>query len=232
MMRFSYTEDSCAMWRCVFEKLKNRFGLCRTACVFLVMVLCIPSMSAFAVEFCGSLERRQGPWDYTNPQDQSMLALVEEFHFRNDVFMLRGSLNGLTNNLSYTLGRFPNHHRALDALSRLAVREGTNQPGTAEYSINCYFERAMRWRPRDVGVRLVHAIHHYRSGRVDEAIAEAREGLKLAPNSAELHYNLGLFLVKKGDYAAARRHAQQAYRQNYPLPGLRQQLERVGQWSN
>ncbi len=212
--------------------VKKWFGIANAGIIPLIMMLVMLGTPALGAEFCGSLESNHGPFDYNDPERRGRLRLVEQYHLSDDVFMLRTHLTNITNNLNYTLNVFPNHPRALDAISRLAIREGTNQPGRARYSVDCFFERAIRWRPSDPTVRLVYAIHHYRFGRVDEAIAEAREGLKLAPNSAELHYNLGLFLVNKGDYAAARRHAQQAYRQNYPLPGLRQQLERVGQWSN
>jgi hypothetical protein len=54
--------------------------------------------------------------------------------------------------------------------------------------------------------------------------------VELMPDSAEAHYNLGLLYVRSGEYAEARTHAGRAYALGYPLPGLRDQLDRAGQW--
>lgn len=201
----------------------------RAVCCAALLLLCAP---AFALTDCGSLERDNGPWDYNDHSrsTRGRLAIVERVHFTQEIATLRRPVASLAGNLNYTLGNFPNHHRALDAISRLSAREGAAHLRNAPYSTDCYFERAVRWRPLDPVVRLVFAIHHFRFGRLEAAIAEARRGLELAPNHVELHYNLGLFLVRKGEYEAARRHAREAYRRGYALPGLRQQLERVGEW--
>lgn len=48
--------------------------------------------------------------------------------------------------------------------------------------------------------------------------------------SAEIHYNLGLIYLDLGNADAALASAQTAYRLGYPLPGLRNRLQRLGKW--
>jgi tetratricopeptide (TPR) repeat protein len=183
---------------------------------------------------CGSLDNGYGPYDYANHHHRTQrLPIVERFHFGEDVVSLRDAgrvPDHLGRNIAYVLHAFPNHHAALDAMSRLGVRQGREQPLGARYSIECYFERATRWNPRDPKVKLVHAIHHYRNGRLDQAVQEALVGLSMSPDDPEIHYNLGLFLFRKGEYAQAREYGKRAYELGYPLPGLRDQLGRVGYW--
>ena len=65
-------------------------------------------------------------------------------------------------------------------------------------------------------------------GRNDEAreiLIRGNEATK--GKSAELHYFLGLAYVDAGDAASARKHADQAYRLGYPLPGLKNKLDRL-----
>ena len=183
---------------------------------------------------CGSLANHYGPYDYSNPTHRSRyLPIVEKHHFSKDVFALRkpGDSGTIGEDIAYTLHTFPNHHRALDAMSRLSIREGRATPSRARYTIDCYFQRAIEWRPKDADARMVYGLHHYRSGRLDAAIDQMREGVRISPNHAELQYNLGLLLVRKQDYSAALEHAKKAYGLGYPLPGLRNQLERLGEWS-
>ena len=44
------------------------------------------------------------------------------------------------------------------------------------------------------------------TGKLDEAIAEYREAIRLKPDYAEAHYNLGLTLQWKGSSARPRAH--------------------------
>ena len=64
----------------------------------------------------------------------------------------------------------------------------------------------------------------------DAAIQQLNEAHRLAPESAEIQYNLGLTLLSLGEVDAAARHAHDAYALGYPLPGLRRKLEAAGSW--
>lgn len=182
---------------------------------------------------CGSLENHYGPYDYSNATHRTeRLPIVERFHFNEDVFQLRRGLSTSTiaDDIAYTLRTFPNHHRALDAMSRLEARARVKNQPLGGYTIDCWFDRAIRWRPADGMIYLVHGLHHFRSNRLADAEQEMLKAVELMPDSAEAHYNLGLLYVRTGNFPAARRHALLAYGSGYPLPGLRNQLIRAGEW--
>lgn len=168
--------------------------------------------------------------DYTNAQLRSRhLGVVERVHFTEDVRSLRRGATGyLAPDIEYVLNWFPNHHGALDALARLAVREGTGQPRHASAHIECRFRWARQTQPRDAMVPVIRGIYYQRLGRLEDAREQLELALGLEPDSAEVHYNLGLALVRLGDYERARTHAREAYARGYPLPGLRDQLSRAG----
>jgi Flp pilus assembly protein TadD len=60
------------------------------------------------------------------------------------------------------------------------------------YSIDCWFERAMTFRPEDGVVRVVYAIFLARKGDNEAALSRYKEALALQPDSPETHYNIGL----------------------------------------
>ena len=53
---------------------------------------------------------------------------------------------------------------------------------------------------------------------------------KLAPHSAELHYNFGLLYFDLKNYKEAVAQARQAYAKGFPLPGLKRKLQNIGAW--
>ena len=170
-----------------------------------------------------------GPFDYTNPSDvKNHLPVVERYHFSSEVENLQRDMTGsIYGDLRYTLRAFPNHHRALNAMGRLELRDGV---GAEAKQASCYFERAIRFNPSDATVRLVYGIYLYRKENLGAAIRELEKAIELAPNSAEAHYNLGLVLQNTGQPAEAVKHAAFAQQLGYPLPGLIRKLERAGYW--
>jgi TPR repeat protein len=50
----------------------------------------------------------------------------------------------------------------------------------------------------------------------------------LGLNSPELYYNLGLLYLDMKDLRQAKEYADKAYGEGYPLPGLKNRLERAG----
>jgi len=72
----------------------------------------------------------------------------------------------------------------------------------------------------------------YKQGKFAEARAVLEDGIaKVKPPTAEMHYFLGLILVKQKDYAPAEVQAKAAYALGYPLPGLKNKLKAAGHWS-
>ena len=157
---------------------------------------------------------------------------MEQYHFNDEVFRLVRGKTGQkpTGDIAYTLHAFPNHHRALDAFARLHRREQVEKLPRARYSLACYFDRAGRMAPNDPVVPMLKAIHLFKTDRLEAAEEAFVTALQLAPNSAEILYNLGLLYARKRDYESARHYAVKAYDLGFPLPGLRDQLIRANQW--
>jgi len=194
---------------------------------------------------CGELDNAYGPFDYTNTEHfREKLPVVEHFHFTSNVENLISGQGGtsIIADLNYTLRAFPNHHRALLALSkyeRQQIRKSRDagmvyQPGNTARgwpnTAECYFDRAIRWRPNDPAVRLIYGIHLHLTGKLQQAIEQYKIAEKMQPNVADLQYNLGLLYFDMKQYALAKQHARKAYQLGYPLPGLRKKLASVGQW--
>lgn len=183
-------------------------------------------------EVCPAYVRHTPGGDYTDPNDREGLDIVERFHFTLPVETLAHGISGsLGDDLGYTLEHFPNHHKALAALAKLGLRDKTPQPGGAKYSINCYFDRAIRFAPRDAKVRQVYGAYLLASGEPDLALTQLEEAARLDPNNPTTNYNLGLMYVKKKDYARARGYARKAYALDFPLTGLKNKLIAAGQWT-
>ncbi|TQE90816.1 MAG: hypothetical protein FKY71_20345, partial [Spiribacter salinus] len=129
----------------------------------LVLLLVVPAVWA---QSCGSLGDGYGPYDYTNAEHrEERLPIVTRAHFTPQVERLeRGQSGHLGGDIDYTLRAFPNHHRALDAMSRLAVREDTHKPSNMRYTVRCWFHRAKEFAPDDGMVWMLEGMHHHRLG--------------------------------------------------------------------
>lgn len=199
---------------------------------FIGMAMLAASMQAMAAVGCGELANAYGPFDYTNPDHRkNRIPVVEKFHFTPQVeHLIKGINSKLGGDIDYTLRAIPNHHRALNSMANLAIKEKRQQPAEAEYSVECYFDRAMRFKPKDGIVHMVYGVYLKKQGKLDKAIEELNEADKLQPNNANIHYNLGLLYVDKKDYELARTHAKKAYQLGFPLAGLKKKLIKAGQW--
>jgi tetratricopeptide (TPR) repeat protein len=182
---------------------------------------------------CGQLIHHDQGGDYTNADDRPGLAVVEQFHFTSDVERLvRGVSDTLGGDIGYTLEHFPNHHRALAAMARLGLRDKTSKPHGARYSVECYFDRALRQKPDDPKVHALFGGYLLALGQADAALEQLQSAAQLAPSDATAHYNLGLLYLRRKNYAQARASAQQAYTLGFPLPGLKNKLVAAGQWQD
>lgn len=185
---------------------------------------------ARAFEECGDLANAYGPFDYRTSRDK--LLIVEGAHFTEDVESLRRGRTGtLGSDIDYTLRASPNHPRALIAMANLGRKLNTDLPQGANYTIPCYFNRAIRFAGDDAVVRLIYGTYLSRAGKPKEALRELELAQKLDDSNANIHYNLGLIYLDFKDYPKAREHAERAYALGFTLPGLRKRLEEAGQWS-
>lgn len=199
--------------------------------VFLGLGLLIFSQSRADVNdyVCGSLQASYGPYDYRSDKDK--LQIVEQHHLTPEVVnLVAGTTGSIGGDLSYTLRAFPNHHVALMAMAKLGEKEKTAKPAGAKYGVECYFQRAVRFRKDDEIVRILYASYLSRAGRNVEALSQLNEAARLGTDSANANYNMGLIFYDLKEYEKALFYAQQAYRLGFPLPGLRDKLKRAGKW--
>lgn len=178
---------------------------------------------------CGSLDNLFGPYDYTNAAHRRYLPTVEDYHFYAEVEDLSG--RNVPGDLDYTLRAFPNHHRALYAMSRFYLERVPKGANKMRYSAECYFTRARRFRPDDETVVMLEGIYFKKIGDMAAAKASFDQALSMAPNSAEVQYNVGLLYADLGDYEKALKLARGAYALGFPLPGLKNKLRKAGVWT-
>ena len=198
-----------------------------------VLTLCYQT-SAIAASYCGELTNAFGPFDYRKQSAYpEQTHLVESAHFTPEVEnLVKGNTGQIGGDLDYTLRAFPNHHRALASVAKLALRSKLPKDGAMKYSFNCYFERAMRFTPNDDGVYAVYGTFLYKKGDVAGAIKQFERAVEIKDDNATANYNLGLIYVQKKQYDVALKYAKKAYALDYPVPGLKNALVAAGKWDN
>lgn len=195
----------------------------------------LPVPSAYAQHdsgwFCGSLETGYGPFDYRSTPVKKR-EIVERYHFTTNVKTLTAgqSSTNIAADIAYTLHAFPNHPEALDAMARLGRKEGTTKPAGAKYTVECYFERALRFTSDDPQVRILYAHFLAVNKRRDEATKQLEAAVRAEPSSPYILYNLGLVYADVGDYDKSLSYAHKAYASGIELPGLRERLRNAGKW--
>ena len=177
---------------------------------------------------CGAIvQQDNGPFDYRN--QRGGLEVVERFHFTPLVESLTHS-GTVGADLDFTLRAFPNHHRALMAMMRLGEKVKSPQPSGARYSVECWFERALRFRPDDSIARMIYATFLAKAGREPETVKQLELAAASAGDNAFTHYNVGLIYFDNKKYDQALAQAHKAYSLGFPRPELRDQLISVGKW--
>lgn len=214
---------------------------------FALLVLLCATSGSYAAGLCGGPlgdNNFNRPLDYASNQDKygygegktNKLALVENFHFNSDVEMLVDGMTGpLPTDIHYTLKHFPNHYRALHSMAKWHLQNPNPDDEECDclrwlLPAECYFTRAITFRPRDPMLYYILGIYLHQSGELDRSFEAYSDAAKLGLNAAEFHYNFGLLLVDQGNYELAREYAKRAYTNGVPFPGLRNKLQRVGEW--
>jgi tetratricopeptide (TPR) repeat protein len=182
---------------------------------------------------CGNLYEwryRAGPWDYRTLKREEK-EVVEFAHFTPDVESLRRGRSGsVSTDLDYTLRVIPNHHRALAAMVRLAERERRDKPLGAEYTVDCYFQRAMLMAPDDGTVRMLYGVGRLRAGHPKDAVEYLEKAREKDETNPTINYNLGLAYFDLKDYDKSLERAKTAYDGGVSMPALRDKLKRAGKW--
>lgn len=198
--------------------------------------LCLALLGACALQSataqdagCGSLANAYGPFDYRTER-LGKLAIVEQHHFNPQVEMLiKGQEGHIEGDLDYVLRASPNHHRALASLSRLSLRNQGVLPRLPR-SVDCYFERAMRFQPDDYIPRMLYASHLTKLGRREPAITLLKQVVAGPDVWALTHFNAGLLYVDLKAYDLALEQAHLAMAKGMTRTELRERLQAAGQW--
>lgn len=171
-----------------------------------------------------------GPYDAINPAHADKLPIVLGAHFTSDVErLIRGNRGPLLADIDYTLRAIPNYHRALASVARYHRQVNiAAEDRDMYYTPDCYFKRAIYFTPKDVTARMLFAMHLHLTGRLNDSYNQYQQAIAIAPDYAELNYNLGLLLVDLKNYDEALESAKKAYAAGYPLQGLKNKLLNAG----
>ena len=170
-----------------------------------------------------------GPFDYIT--NKNKLPVVERRHFTAQVEQL---VQGETaphpmGDVSYTLVRFPNHHRALYSAVRYSLGEAPKS-SRGNYYAECFLQRAINFSPSDPVPQMLFGLYLHRLGHLRGAIDHYRVAEQMAPNDPNLLYNFGLALFDAGRYEEASQYARKAYDHGVEFPALKRKLKKAGYW--
>ncbi|HET7031788.1 MAG TPA: hypothetical protein VFJ48_01595 [Casimicrobiaceae bacterium] len=199
-----------------------------------------PESDAELPATCGRLPNGYGPYDYrTVSQDKKDLVEYAHFHTEYGAYLKGAYVVNLSNAVNaqvaagfdYTLRAFPNHPRALKAMDDMAFRRKMEKLPSANFVVQCYFLRAIVFRPNDALVRALYGNFFARRGKAAEAREQLAMAVKLAPSDVNVRAQVASTYTQLGDWNDAESNARAAYDLGYPLPGLRDKLKSLGHWS-
>jgi len=172
-----------------------------------------------------------GPYDYRSAPALK-ISVVETHHFTPKVEQLQAGLSTayIGADIDFVLRYFPNHVRALVSMTALAKREKTDQPRGSRYRLDCWYDRAVRMAPTDMQVKVLYGYWLAKKGERALALEQLDQVTEESLDSGNMAYNLGLGYIEAGAYDKALAAAHVAYARGFPLPGLRNRLERAGKW--
>lgn len=199
--------------------------------VLLFGLLAASGVGAQTDNACGSLANYAfGPYDY-RAATPGQKSLVENAHFTAGVEFLQTRKTGtFGHDIGYTLRAFPNHPRALLAMQKLVEKEKRNPAEDAPYTIDCFYERALRFRPDDYVVRLLYVSFLIERGDLKEVPAHLAYVNQTEADNAFAMYNLGLVYFDLKDYGQALAYAHKAFELGLPRTDLKNKLARINKW--
>ena len=195
--------------------------------VFMRIPFFLISMLAFKSAVAGIVEG--GPNDYYDPSPRvrEVVGSVESLHLNKAVAHLKeGNITLACSELDFTLRWFPNHPRGLQFATQLFSQYSCPGEKDGDY----YFKAALKLSPDNGTIHTLYGVLLHRKGLLDKALEQYQLALVELPDSADLHYNMGLMYIEKKEYQNALQHAQKAYALGHPLPGLRNKLVALKVW--
>lgn len=169
-------------------------------------------------------------WYHVHHACYSMMLIVRAERVRGrDAMQWNENLNMAQNEANYAVQRIPPtnpvHWKMLTIQARVLYERGNKAQGIDA------LKQIVRQKPDLGDGYAVLGNYLYKDGKLDEARDVLQTGIEKVPKpSSEMHYFLGMILLKKGSFDAAREQAQKAYALGYPLPGLRNRLKAAGHW--
>lgn len=190
--------------------------------------------AANALEDCPSSYDFDGAVDYYDPVHQTKIRGIEGNHLNADVEnLVRGQSSTIAGDLRFILREIPNHHRAMAALARLALRENQERfPESNQFTVTCWLHRATVFNAGDAQAFTMLGVYLGRKGDTKESIEQLLIADRLLPNDAEISYNLGLMYFEAGDFQKSLSYAKAAYSRGFPLQGLQRKLKEAGKWKD
>lgn len=196
------------------------------ACLLLLLAA-VPGHAACNMDTTDNTFRAGLDFNDVSDATQRGIRTVVTNHFTPEVEALRAGKSGsVVDDLEYTLRYVPNHYRALAAYAKWEL-QNPRLAGSRPRTADCYFRRAMGFRPNDPQLHALFGTYLHWAKRLQEARAEYETAESMGLTSAELYYNRGLLELDIGNVDAARDFASRAYAHGYPLPGLRNRLDRL-----
>jgi O-antigen ligase len=213
-----------------------RFAAILCAVVLLILTFSPTSHASDVATHC-KRPAQADRFDYTDPETAYRLEVVERHHFNQDVQQLVRGQTGVTaaGDLAFVLRYIPNHYPALALMAQWQLKNSrllaAPPPGSELLlveSADCYFLRAIEFRPEESRIHLYYGTYLHRANKFKQAEIEYMKAEMLGGPDAELYYNLGLLMLDLGDVERAGGYAEKAYSMGYPLPGLRDRLQKQG----
>ncbi len=181
---------------------------------------------------CGpvAIPGHYGPYDYVS--EAAKVVIVNQGHFTNQVENLhpKGQTGYLGADLTYTLNASPNHHRALATLMAYGAKTKSLQPPHMGLTIECYFDRAVRFRPEDGVVRALFGLYLHQINRTNDGLKQMAAAAHFAGDDGQRHHSIGLGYLEMGRSDLALQQAHRALKLGFPSVALVEKLKAGGQW--
>jgi tetratricopeptide (TPR) repeat protein len=173
-------------------------------------------------------------WDWRSGHDYYDTSLKSQVELRHNVekYHLKQGNKKIRENryvpalgdFDFILRYFPNHPQALMRVSDICIKIDNINKGRE------YFENAIKIAPRRAPTYVLYGIFLHKIGEYEEAVKKYAKALEFEPDSAEIHYNMGLAYLEANKLSEAKEHATKAYELGFPLPGLKDKLVQRGAW--
>lgn len=162
-------------------------------------------------------------------KDQKQLLMLNEQHhlYKAIKNAKTGKMHRLTYakaDYHYILARWPNHPKALIGMTRVLLKL------KAKPEIDLMYQNAIELFPMVPETYVLYGIYLYKEGEYNKAESNFLKATQLRKDYAEGYYNLALSYLAQDKKELAVKNAHKAYDLGFPLPGLRNKLQKLNLW--